>query len=51
MKKLLGIVVLGLLLSGSAYAEIYEINKCYNKGSDTAWTIETWDRISKTKKN
>ena len=50
MKKLLGIVVLGLLLSGNAYAEIYEINKCYNKGSDIAWTIETWDRISKTKK-
>ena len=43
-------MVLGLLLSGNAYAEIYEINKCYNKGSDTAWTIETWDRISKTKK-
>ena len=50
IKKLLGIIVLGLLLSGNAYAEIYEINKCYNKGSDTAWTIETWDRISKTKK-
>jgi hypothetical protein len=25
MKKLLGIVVLGLLLSGNAYAEIYEL--------------------------
>ena len=50
MKKLLGIIVLGLLLSGNAYAEIYEINKCYNKGSDIAWTIEKWDRISKTKK-
>ena len=50
MKKLLVIVVLGLLLSGNGYAEIYEINKCYNKGSDIAWTIETWDRISKTKK-
>jgi len=50
MKKLLGIIVLGLLLCGNCYAEIYEINKCYNKGSDIAWTIETWDRISKTKK-
>ena len=50
MKKLLGIVVLGFLLSGSAYAEIYEINKCYNKGSDIAWTVEMWDRVSKTKK-
>ena len=43
-------MVLGFLLSGNAYAEIYEINKCYNKGSDIAWTIEKWDRISKTKK-
>ena len=31
MKKLLGIIVLGLLLSGNAYAEIYEMNKCYWK--------------------
>lgn len=43
-------MILGFLLSGNGFAEIYEINKCYNKGSDTAWTIETWDRISKTKK-
>ena len=28
MKKLLGIIVLGLLLSGNAYAEIYELNDC-----------------------
>ena len=28
MKKILGIVVLGLLLSGNAYAEYYEFNKC-----------------------
>jgi len=28
MKKLLGIIVLGLLLSGNAYAEYYEFNKC-----------------------
>ena len=28
MKKLLGILVLGLLLCGSAYAEIYEFKKC-----------------------
>ena len=28
MKKLLGIVVLGLLLSGNAYAEIYEMKNC-----------------------
>ena len=30
MKKLLGIVVLGLLLSGNAFAEFIEMNKCYN---------------------
>ena len=28
MKKILGIVVLGLLLSGNAYAEFFEINNC-----------------------
>jgi S1-C subfamily serine protease len=37
-------------LSGNAYAEFYEINKCYNKGSDIAWTVEMWDRVSKTEK-
>ena len=50
MKKLLSIIVLGLLFSSSSYAEIYEINKCYNKGSDIAWTVEMWDRVSKSKK-
>ena len=30
MKKLLGIVVLGLLFSGNAFAKIIDINKCYN---------------------
>ena len=29
MKKLLGIVVLGLLLSGNAYAELITLTKCY----------------------
>ena len=28
MKKLLGIVVLSLLLSGSAYSSIIELNRC-----------------------
>ena len=37
MKKLLGIVVLGLLLSGNAYAQIIEIGKCY-----TIDGYETW---------
>ena len=30
MKKLLGIVVLGLLLSGNAYAKTITFSKCYN---------------------
>ena len=50
MKKLLAIVVLGLLWSVNGFSEIYEINKCYSKGKDTEWKIETWDFISKTKK-
>jgi hypothetical protein len=29
MKKLLGIVVLSLLLSGNAYAKIFVLNKCW----------------------
>ena len=28
MKKILGIVVLGLLFGGSAYSKVIEINKC-----------------------
>ena len=50
MKKLLGIIVLALLWCNISFSEIYEINKCYNKGSDIAWTVEMWDRVSKTKK-
>ena len=37
MKKLLGIVVLGLLLSGNAYAQLITLKKCYTvnfKSSD-----------------
>ena len=33
MKKLVGIVVLGLLLSGNAYAEIIEYKECWVKKS------------------
>tara|TARA_B110000977_G_scaffold166542_1_gene214471 strand:+ start:379 stop:1650 length:1272 start_codon:yes stop_codon:yes gene_type:complete len=50
MKKLLGIIVLALLWCNISFSEIYEINKCYNKGRDIAWTVEMWDRVSKTKK-
>ena len=43
MKNLFGIVVLGLLLSGSAYAELITLTKCYitslsESGSDEAYT-------------
>ena len=33
MKKLLGIVVLGLLLSGNAYSETFELSKCHSNKS------------------
>ena len=34
----------------NGFSQTFEINKCYSKGKDTAWEIETWDLISKTKK-
>ncbi|MDB4811626.1 trypsin-like peptidase domain-containing protein [Candidatus Pelagibacter sp.] len=34
MKKLLGIVVLGFLLSGNAYASIIQLEKCYHNKTD-----------------
>ena len=43
MKKLLGIVVLGLLLSGNAYAEIITFNKCYT----SYWSAENKSDPSK----
>ena len=49
MKKLLSIIVLGLLLSGNAYAEFIELKKCfksagYGFGNDEYDTIgKSWD--------
>ena len=50
MKKLSLYIFLGLLWCVNGFSEIYEINKCYSKGKDTEWIIETWDLINKTKK-
>jgi len=50
MKKLLGIMVLGLLWCDNGFSQTLEMNKCYSKGKDTVWKIESWDLISKTKK-
>ena len=50
MKKLLGILVLGLLWCDNGFSQTLEMNKCYSKGKDTVWKIESWDLISKTKK-
>ena len=50
MKKAIAIIVLGLLWCDNGFSQTFEINKCYSKGKDTAWKIETWDLISKTKK-
>ncbi len=50
MKKAIAIIVLGLLWCDNGFSQTFEINKCYGKGKDTAWKIETWDLISKTQK-
>ena len=46
MKKLLGIVVLGLLLSGNAYAQIITLNKCYmiKWDGDVIYNDKVWSR-------
>ena len=41
MKKLLGIVVLGLLLSGNAYADVLKFSKCYRYQTDRGKTGNT----------
>ena len=50
MKRFLGIMVLGLLWCDNGFSQTLEMNKCYSKGKDTVWKIESWDLISKTKK-
>ena len=47
MKKLLGIVVLGLLLSGNAYAELITLTKCYildlqETGGNEIYSYKNW---------
>ena len=50
MKKLLGILVLGLLLSGNGYAEIYELNRCVvmqenqAKYTNAKWTKDFYEK-------
>ena len=44
MKKLLGILVLSLLLSGNAYAEIFVLNKCYwHSVTDKKNSLQSYD--------
>ena len=49
MKKLLSIIVLGLLQSGNAYAKVYEFGNCINSSSEDfknyglVWNKETYD--------
>ena len=50
MQKAIAIIILGLLWSVNGFSQILEINKCFSKGKDTEWKIETWDLISKGKK-
>jgi len=50
MKKLLSILVLSLLLSGNAYAEIYELNRCVvmqenqAKYTNAKWTKDFYEK-------
>ena len=50
MKKLLGILVLSLLLSGNGYAEIYELNRCVvmqenqAKYTNAKWTKDFYEK-------
>ena len=46
MKNFLGIVVLGLLLSGNVYAQIITLNKCYmiKWDGDVIYNDKVWSR-------
>ena len=50
MKKLLAIVVLGLLWSGNANAEVFALKQCYYKGEDTQWKASEWKKSSEEPK-
>jgi len=54
MKKLLGIVVLGLLLGGNAYAKIFVLNKCWepiekNAYGDKVKNFKEYKKVQKEK--
>ena len=53
MKKLLGIVVLGLFLSGNAYAELITLTKCYIIKYDDSdgenFSYRNWDEQTSAK--
>ena len=48
MKKLLGVIVLALLLSGNGYAEIITFSKCYNDRNNSSKFRD--DRFEKREK-
>ena len=55
MKKLLGIVVLGLLLSGNAYAELITLTKCYildlqETGGNEIYSYKNWKQQTADKR-
>ena len=54
MKKILGIIVLGLLLSGNAYAKIFVLNKCWqpiekNAYRDKVKNFKEYKKVQKEK--
>ena len=54
MKKLLGIMVLSLLLSGNAYAKIFVLNKCWepiekNAYGDKVKNFKEYKKVQKEK--
>ena len=50
MKKLLGILVLGLLWSNIGFSQIIELNQCYFQGKDTSWKLSGWKKWSESSK-
>jgi hypothetical protein len=50
MKKLLGIIVLGLLWSNIGFSQIIELNQCYFQGKDTSWKLSGWKKWSESSK-
>ena len=50
MKKFLFVIIINFIFITPSFSEIYEINQCYSKGSDTEWQADSWELISMTKK-